>query len=58
MHNKGEGGDEQLEHPEHEKTVEVKGNRKEDLNRIRGAQRLVDPERGPENKRKKKARET
>lgn len=30
--------------------VELKGNRKEDLNRIRGTQRVVDPERGPANK--------
>lgn len=26
--------------------IEVKGNRKEDLNRIRGTQRIIDPERG------------
>lgn len=26
--------------------------RKEDLNRVRGAQNFVDPERGPENKKK------
>lgn len=31
-------------------TVETKGNRKEDLNRVRGTQRIYDPERGPENK--------
>lgn len=30
--------------------VELKGNRKEDLNRIRGNQRVIDPERGPANK--------
>ncbi|WP_259497739.1 hypothetical protein [Desulfofundulus thermocisternus] len=45
-----------LEHPEHGKTVEVKGNRNEDLNRIRGTQLLVDPERGPENKKKRGTR--
>lgn len=28
----------------------LKGNRKEDLNRIRGMQRTINPERGPENK--------
>jgi len=28
----------------------TKGNRKEDLNRIRSARRVIDPERGPENK--------
>ncbi|WP_282434540.1 hypothetical protein [Desulfotomaculum copahuensis] len=32
------------------KMPEIKGNRKKDLNRIRGTQRLVDPEKGPENK--------
>lgn len=30
--------------------IELKGNRKEDLNRIRGTQKIIDPERGPENK--------
>ncbi len=30
--------------------IEPKGNRKEDLNRVRGAQSILDPERGPENK--------
>lgn len=30
--------------------VDVKGNRKEDLNPIRGMQRIIDPEKGPENK--------
>jgi len=30
--------------------IELKGNRKEDLNRVRGTQRIYDPERGPENK--------
>lgn len=30
--------------------IEIKGNRKEDLNRIRGTQKVIDPERGPENK--------
>lgn len=29
---------------------ELKGNRKEDLNRIRGVGPVVDPERGPSNK--------
>ncbi len=28
----------------------VKGNRKEDLNRVRGTRRIYDPERGPSNK--------
>lgn len=28
----------------------IKGNRKEDLNPVRGTQRVIDPERGPENK--------
>lgn len=28
----------------------IKGNRKEDLNHVRGKQRVIDPERGPENK--------
>ena len=30
--------------------VNVKGNRKEDLNPIRGKQGIIDPEKGPENK--------
>lgn len=30
--------------------AEVKGNRKENLNRIRGTQKFIDPEKGPENK--------
>ncbi|MHB1041492.1 MAG: hypothetical protein ACYC0Q_01455 [Eubacteriales bacterium] len=30
--------------------VEVKGNRKENLNRVRGTRKFVDPEKGPENK--------
>lgn len=29
---------------------ELKENRKRDVNRIRGRRRIVDPERGPENK--------
>lgn len=28
----------------------IKGNRKEDLNPVRGTQRVIDPEQGPENK--------
>lgn len=32
------------------KNNEVKGNRKEDLNRVRGTQRVFDPEKGPANK--------
>lgn len=31
-------------------TIKPKGSRKEDLNRVRGTQRVYDPERGPENK--------
>ncbi|HPU35610.1 MAG TPA: hypothetical protein PL078_01425 [Bacillota bacterium] len=30
--------------------IEVRGNRKEDLNRFRGTQKVIDPELGPENK--------
>jgi hypothetical protein len=30
--------------------VQLKGNRKDDLDRIRGVRKRVDPERGPENK--------
>lgn len=33
-----------------QRDIEPKGNRKEDLNRVRGTQRIYDPERGPENK--------
>ncbi|WP_156896621.1 hypothetical protein [Desulfovirgula thermocuniculi] len=42
-----------MEHPPGEKVVEVKESKKRDVNFIRGTQVLVDPERGPENKRKK-----
>lgn len=32
------------------KKLKVKENRKENLNRLRGMRRFVDPEKGPENK--------
>lgn len=32
------------------RTIGIKGIRKEDLNRVRGTQRVQDPEKGPENK--------
>ncbi|BAF60030.1 hypothetical protein PTH_1849 [Pelotomaculum thermopropionicum SI] len=28
----------------------IKGNREKNLNRVRGKQRIIDPERGPESK--------
>lgn len=30
--------------------IEIRKNRKEELNRIRGTQKVIDPERSPENK--------
>lgn len=45
-HNKGGNGMKKKQQRE----IEPKGNRKEDLNRVRGTQRIYDPERGPANK--------
>lgn len=33
------------------KNKELKDSRKEDLNRIRGARKIIDPEQGPENRK-------
>ncbi|GBF34442.1 hypothetical protein DCCM_3560 [Desulfocucumis palustris] len=35
---------------ENKEQREVKGNRKENLNSVRGKQKIIDPERGPSNK--------